>query len=106
MAGALDGAGIVLDRALDEPFSVAGAGEVALVDVTQSFLPSDSDEPLEDIRFLDWSSRHVGVRLGRRDGSAIYVWNAEDELKWGDEDALHQSWPDRTRPSVGDYVGL
>ncbi|RYE70587.1 MAG: hypothetical protein EOP17_00210 [Rhizobiaceae bacterium] len=106
VAGASDGASIILDRALDEPFSMDEAGEVLLVDVTQSVLLSGSDEPLEDIRFLDWSSQHVGVRLGCRDGSVIYIWNADDELKWGDENALHQSWPDRTRPSVGDGVGL
>jgi hypothetical protein len=107
LAVAGDGEQMIADQQpLDEPFEMGAAGAVVVVDdVTEALGVELSGEQVEDIRFLNWHGRRVGVRLALATGAAFHIWVDGDELHWGNIDALssHQ-WLGGTIPSLGDRV--
>ena len=95
------------DGPLDAPFDMAEYGETDVADVTHSLFPELRDLEVTDVQALEWSGRHVGVKLNAAAGGPFHFWVDGDELYWGDEAALvGHGWLDGVAPRASARINV
>ncbi len=95
---------LVDSLSLDEPFDMGEYGGVIVEDARPLFARLLSAE-VKGIYALQLEQHQVGVRLLLDDCDAFHFWVEDDELFWGDKDALAaHDWRYGIIPTSGERV--
>jgi hypothetical protein len=100
LRGASDGWTMIVDALpLDAPATLGEIGEVAIHDVTDRLANTLSGVEVQALRPLRLRGEQVGLQLVLAGGRSFNFWANDDELHWGDADALvRHDWRDEQRP--------
>lgn len=103
LRGASDGWTMIVDALpLDTPATLGELGEIALHDVTDRRANALSGAEIHALRPLRLWGERVGLQLVLADDHSFNFWADDDELYWGDADALaRHDWRDGQRPVAG-----
>lgn len=102
LRGASDGWTMIVDALpLDAPATLGEIGEVAIHDMTDRLADAPSGAEVHALRPLRLGGGQVGLQLVLAGDRSFNFWVDDDELYWGDADALaRHNWRDEQQPAA------